>query len=71
MAQDPEAASRKARSDALVRHARAVDTILAAGGVGGATPAHMRELTDARKAFEDARPHGRRDVEVGVGSGFE
>ena len=63
-AEDPEAALRKARTDALVRHARAVDTILAAGGVDGAPPAHMRELTDARNAFDKVRPHGSHDAEV-------
>jgi len=62
--EDPEVALRKARTDALVRHARAVDSILSAGGVDGATPAHVRELNDARKAFEEVRPRGWRDAEA-------
>ncbi len=64
VAQDPEAALRKARTNALVRHARAVDTILTTGGVELATPAHMRELTDARNAFDKLRPHGAQDAEA-------
>jgi len=61
---DKEAALRQARTRALVRHARAVDAVLAAGGVDSATPEHTRELNDARKAFEEVRPHGWRDAEA-------
>jgi len=64
-AEDPETALRRARTNALIRHARAVDAILAAGNVeskGG--PEQMRELSDARKAFEAVRPHGWRDAEA-------
>ncbi len=62
---DPEAALRSARTKALVRHARALDTILRSGnaeGQGG--PEQMRELRDARDAFEKVRPHGWRDAEA-------
>jgi len=62
---DPEAALRKARTEALKRHARAVDAILSTGDADGRdSPEQMRELTDARKAFEEARPHGWRDAEA-------
>src|SRR5690606_11961211 len=45
------------------RHARAVDAIFSAENVGSkASPEQRRELTDARKAFEDVRPHGCRDA---------
>lgn len=65
VAVDPEAALRRARTEALKRHARAVDAILATGNVdGGGSPEQMRELTDARKAFEEVRPHGWRDAEA-------
>jgi len=61
----PEAALRKARTDALIRHARALDAILATGAADGkGSPAQVRELTDARKAFESVRPHGWRDAEA-------
>jgi len=64
VAEDPEAALRKARTDALVRHASAVDAILSGGHPDGeGSPEQMRELNDARKAFEKVRPHGWRDAE--------
>jgi len=64
-ADDPEAVLRKARTAALRRHARAVDAIFSAEDAGGkADPEQMRELTDARKAFEDVRPHGWQDAEA-------
>lgn len=64
-AEDAAAELRKARTKALIRHARAVSTILATGYADGkGTPAQMRELTEARKAFEDVRPHGWRDAEA-------
>ena len=58
-------ALRQARTKALIRHARALDAILAtedADGIG--SPAQLRELKDARKAFEELRPHGWRDAEA-------
>jgi Ti-type conjugative transfer relaxase TraA len=62
---DPEAALRKARTQALVRHARALDAILSNGSADGhGTPEQMRELSDARTAFEKVRPHGWRDAEA-------
>jgi hypothetical protein len=65
VAADPETALRQARTDALKRHARAVDAIFNANDVGGkASPAQMRELTESRNAFEVVRPHGWRDAET-------
>lgn len=64
-ADDPELAMRRARTDALKRHARAVNGIFSTEDTGGkASPEQMRELTDARKAFEEVRPHGWRDAEA-------
>lgn len=64
VAEDPEKALRRARTDALKRHARAVDAIFSAEDAGGkASHDQMHELTHARKAFEDVRPHGWRDAE--------
>jgi hypothetical protein len=65
VAEDREAELRRARTDALKRHARAVDAIFSMEDAGGkASPEQMRELTDARKAFEEVRPHGWRDAEA-------
>lgn len=65
VAADPEAALRKARTDALIRHARALDAIFGAEDAGGKrSPDQMRKLSDARKAFEGVRPHGWRDAEA-------
>ncbi|TPM02914.1 Ti-type conjugative transfer relaxase TraA [Mesorhizobium sp. B2-3-11] len=62
---DPEAALRSARTKALVRHARALDAILRSGNADGqGSPEQMRELRDARSAFEKVRPHGWRDAEA-------
>ncbi|MGX5851031.1 Ti-type conjugative transfer relaxase TraA [Mesorhizobium sp. PL10] len=62
---DPEAALRSARTKALVRHARALDTILRSGNADGrSSPEQTRELRDARSAFEKVRPHGWRDAEA-------
>jgi hypothetical protein len=62
---DPEEALRHARTKALVRHARAVDTIFEAQERGSrASPAQMTELQDARKAFEEVRPYGPHDAEA-------
>ncbi|TPM23814.1 Ti-type conjugative transfer relaxase TraA [Mesorhizobium sp. B2-3-6] len=64
-AASPEAALRRARTNALVRHARAIDAILSSGNVDGeGSPEQMRELRDARSAFEKVRPHGWRDTEA-------
>ncbi|MCB9943150.1 MAG: Ti-type conjugative transfer relaxase TraA [Geminicoccaceae bacterium] len=64
-ADDPELAMRRARTAALKRHARAVDGIFSTEDTGAkASPEQMRELTDARKAFEEVRPHGWRDAEA-------
>ena len=64
-AEDSETALRRARTKALIRHARAVDAILATVNVDGkGSPEQMRELADARKAFEEVRPRGWRDVEA-------
>ncbi|MBC7285360.1 Ti-type conjugative transfer relaxase TraA [Hoeflea sp.] len=72
VADDPELAMRRARTAALRRHARAVDEIFSAEDAGGkASPEQMRELTDARKAFEDVRPHGWRDAEAAYGKDLE
>ena len=63
--QDPEAALRKARTRALVRHARAVDAIFEVQEIGGkASPEQVKELQQARKAFEELRPHGSHDAEA-------
>ncbi|RUV01775.1 Ti-type conjugative transfer relaxase TraA [Mesorhizobium sp. M1A.F.Ca.IN.020.03.2.1] len=64
-AEDGQVALRKARTDALVRHARAVDAIFSDEGAGNeASPMLSRELADARKAFHEVRPHGWRDAEA-------
>ncbi|HEV2506816.1 MAG TPA: Ti-type conjugative transfer relaxase TraA [Mesorhizobium sp.] len=64
-AQDPEAVMRKARTDALTRHARAVDAIVIAGETNDRiSPERMRELNKARQAFDKVRPHGWRDAET-------
>ncbi|QPC93279.1 Ti-type conjugative transfer relaxase TraA [Mesorhizobium sp. INR15] len=62
---DSEAALRRARTAALVRHARALDAVIQTGNAHGqVTPEQMRELRDARGAFEKVRPHGWRDAEA-------
>ncbi|TIN84846.1 Ti-type conjugative transfer relaxase TraA [Mesorhizobium sp.] len=62
---DQEAALRSARTKALVRHARALDAILRTGNADGqVNPDQMRELRDARNAFEKVRPYGWRDAEA-------
>ena len=64
-AADPEEALRRARTKALVRHARAVDAIFEAQERGGrASPEQVTELQDARKAFEEVRPYGPHDAEA-------
>jgi hypothetical protein len=62
---DPEAALRRARTRALVRHARAVDAIFEVQEIGGkASAEQVKELQQARKAFEELRPHGSHDAEA-------
>ena len=64
-ADDPQAALRKARTKALVRHARAVDAIFDMQERGGkASPAQVKELQEARKVFEEVRPDGSHDAEA-------
>lgn len=64
-AEDRDESLRKARTKALIRHASALDSILATENADGkGSPEQMRELTDARKAFEEVRPHGWRDAEA-------
>lgn len=64
VADDPEAALRKARTEALKRHARAVDAIFSADDAGRkASPEQWKELTESRKAFDQVRPHGWQDAE--------
>ena len=63
--EDPEVELRRARTRALIRHARAVDDIFAAQDAGERwSPAQARELNAARDAFEEVRPHGWRDAEA-------
>jgi Ti-type conjugative transfer relaxase TraA len=65
VANDPEAALRKARTKALVRHARAVDAIFDMQERGGkASPEQVKELQEARKAFEEVQPNGSHDAEA-------
>jgi Ti-type conjugative transfer relaxase TraA len=65
VAEAPEDALRKVRTRALIRHARAVDTIFEAQELGGkAGPEQVKELQEARKAFEDVRPYGSHDAEA-------
>jgi hypothetical protein len=62
---DPEAALRKARTKALVRHARAVDAIFDMQQRGSkASPAQVKELQEARRVFEEVRPYGSHDAEA-------
>ncbi|TPK05690.1 Ti-type conjugative transfer relaxase TraA [Mesorhizobium sp. B2-5-9] len=65
IAEDGQAALRKARTDALVRHARAMHAVFSDEGAGNKpSPMRLRELADARKAFDEVRPHGWRDAEA-------
>ncbi|MFX6304023.1 hypothetical protein ABTF83_20145, partial [Acinetobacter baumannii] len=46
-------------------HARAVAAIFSAQDAGGkASPEQVNELQEARKVFEEVRPHGSRDAEA-------
>lgn len=63
--EDPEAALRRARGRAFVRHARAVDAIFKAQEQDGkASAEQVQELRDARGGFDDLRPQGSRDAEA-------
>ncbi|MEA2907926.1 MAG: hypothetical protein QOJ15_7, partial [Bradyrhizobium sp.] len=63
--EDREAVLRRARTDALKRHARAVDAIFQMQQQGGkASPEQVKELQQARKAFEEVRPYGSHDAEA-------
>jgi Ti-type conjugative transfer relaxase TraA len=63
--EDPEAALRKARTTALIRHARAVNAIFDVQERGDkAGPEQVKELQEARKAFEEVRPYGSHDAEA-------
>ncbi|MGV6874583.1 Ti-type conjugative transfer relaxase TraA [Pseudochelatococcus sp. B33] len=63
--EDPEAALRRARGRAFVRHAHAVDAIFKAQDRDiAATPEQVQELHEARAAFNDLRPDGSRDAEA-------
>ena len=63
--EDPEAALRKARTKALIRHARAVNAIFDMQKQGGkASPEQVKELQEARKVFEEVRPYGSHDAEA-------
>ncbi|MGJ5196564.1 Ti-type conjugative transfer relaxase TraA [Bradyrhizobium sp. HKCCYLRH1030] len=63
--EDPEADARRVRTRALVRHARAVDAILAAQETGNrASSEQVKELQKARQAFEEVRPFGSQDAEA-------
>jgi len=65
VAADPDAGARRVRTKALVRHARAVDAIFAAQGMGNkATPEQVKELQQARRVFEEVRPYGSVDAEA-------
>lgn len=62
---DPEQAIRRARGQAFVRHARAVDAIFRARAQDiAATPEQIEELHEARSAFNELRPHGSHDAET-------
>jgi len=59
---DPDKEARRTRSNALRRHARAYDAVF--GASGNATPGQLRELDDARAAFDKVRPFGVHDAEA-------
>ena len=64
-AADPEKALRRARTKARIRHTRAVDAIFEVQERGGnASPEQVKELQEARKVFEEVRPHGSHDAEA-------
>jgi Ti-type conjugative transfer relaxase TraA len=60
-----EAQLRRERTEALKRHAKAIDGINSARAHGDRESGEqLAELKSARKAFEDLRPQGPRDAEV-------
>jgi Ti-type conjugative transfer relaxase TraA len=60
-----EAQLRRERTEALKRHAKAIDGINSARAHGDRESGEqLAELKSARKAFEDLRPHGPRDAEA-------
>jgi Ti-type conjugative transfer relaxase TraA len=64
-AEDAEREARRVRTRALVRHARAVETIFAAQELGlKASPEQVKELQKARRVFEEVRPYGSVDAEA-------
>ena len=64
-AEDLEAALRKTRTKALIRHAQAVNAIFEAQEIGGkVSPEQVKELQEARKVFEEVRPYGSHDAEA-------
>ena len=65
VAQDPEVALRKARTKALIQHARAVNAIFNMQERGGkASSEQVKELQESRKDFEKVRPYGSYDAEA-------
>jgi hypothetical protein len=65
VAENPEKEMRRVRTRALVRHARAVDTIFEAQEMGGeASPDQVKELQKSRQVFEEVRPYGSHDAEA-------
>jgi hypothetical protein len=65
VAEDPEREARRVRTRALVRHARAVETIFAAQELGlKASPEQVKALQKARRVFEEVRPYGSVDAEA-------
>ena len=64
-AEDSEEALGKARTKALVRHARAVHAIFEMQERGGrASPEQVEELQEARKVLEEVRPYGSHEAEA-------
>jgi hypothetical protein len=64
-AEDPAAALRKARTRALLCHARAVNVIFDMQDRGDTpSPEQVKELQEARRGFEKVRPHGMHDAEA-------
>jgi hypothetical protein len=58
-------ALRRARTDALKRHARAVAAIFSTEDMGGkGSPEQWTELVDSRRAFDEVRPYGWQDAEA-------
>jgi len=65
VAEEAEKELRRVRTEALVRHARAVDAIFEAQEMGGeASPEQVKELQTARRVFEEVRPYGSHDAEA-------